>query len=234
MESLLIMLIYQISLKSSVWYSVWSYDRNLLHPRNWSFLSRKHVPLNSGKAFYYLFDWIIERDFDSWMEGFSCFCQQTFGITSNKGSNQKITPGAGHAMRKHVFRHMWTAKTKISLRICTVWSGLSLSANWIIGYYRLYEWRAKAQMIFRTYPGWSDSAHVWRHFFAWGVPDSSAPNIWVLTGVTYTLKAPTKICSRRHSKIFIFQRKQVLTFHVNCLLAIHMKCQDLFSLKNKK
>ena len=28
---------------------------------------------------------------------------------------------------------------------------------------------------------------------------------------------------------FIFQRKQVLTFHVN-----HMKCQDLFSLKKKK
>ena len=35
-----------------------------------------------------------------------------------------------------------------------------------------------------------------------------------------TLKAPNKICSRRHSKIFIFfifQRKQVLIFHVNSL-----------------
>ena len=28
--------------------------------------------------------------------------------------------------------------------------------------------------------------------------------------------------------VFICQRKQVLTFHVNCL---HMKCQNLFSLK---
>ena len=31
----------------------------------------------------------------------------------------------------------------------------------------------------------------------------------------------------------IFQRKQVLTLHVNCL-PIHLKCQDSFSLKNKK
>ena len=30
----------------------------------------------------------------------------------------------------------------------------------------------------------------------------------------------------------IFQRKQVLVFHMNCLQTIHMKCQDLFSLKN--
>ena len=37
-----------------------------------------------------------------------------------------------------------------------------------------------------------------------------------------TLKAPSKICSRRHSKIFFstFQRKQVLTFHVNRLLGM--------------
>ena len=35
-----------------------------------------------------------------------------------------------------------------------------------------------------------------------------------------TLKVPSKICSRQHSNnfFFIFQRKQVLTFHVNCLL----------------
>ena len=53
-----------------------------------------------------------------------------------------------------------------------------------------------------------------------------------------TLKAPSKICSRGHSNFFffIFQRKQVLIFHVNRLLGkqtIHMKCW-LFSEKKKK
>ena len=40
-----------------------------------------------------------------------------------------------------------------------------------------------------------------------------------------TLKAPSKICSRRHSNsffFFFFQRKQILTFHVNRLLGIVM------------
>ena len=42
-----------------------------------------------------------------------------------------------------------------------------------------------------------------------------------------TLKALSKIYSRRHSIYFYFQRKQVLTFHVNHLQMIHMKCLDL-------
>ena len=50
-------------------------------------------------------------------------------------------------MRKRVFGHMWTAEVQISLRISAVWSGPSLSANRIIGYYRMYEWRAKIRMI---------------------------------------------------------------------------------------
>ena len=47
----------------------------------------------------------------------------------------------GHALRKRVFGHMRTAKARISLRI------RCMSANRIIGYYRMYERRAKARMI---------------------------------------------------------------------------------------
>ena len=76
----------------------------------------------------------------------------------------------GLAKRKRVFGHMRTAKVKISLRIRAVWSGPSLSANRIIGYRGMYEWRAKARMILCACAGWSEFAyfaHVRRHFFAW-------------------------------------------------------------------
>ena len=54
----------------------------------------------------------------------------------------------GHAMRKRVFGQLWTAKIQISLRIRADWSGPSLSSNRIIGYYRMYEWRAKPGLYF--------------------------------------------------------------------------------------
>ena len=44
--------------------------------------------------------------------------------------------------------HMQSAKAQISLCINAVWSGPSLSANRIIGYYRIYKWRAKAGWYF--------------------------------------------------------------------------------------
>ena len=53
--------------------------------------------------------------------------------------------GPSHA--KKCLRDMRTAKTQINLHIRAAWSGPSLSANRIIGYYRMFEWRAKAQMI---------------------------------------------------------------------------------------
>ena len=71
--------------------------------------------------------------------------------------------------RKCVFGHMRTAKAQISLRIHTVWSGPSLSANRIIGHYKMYEWRAKAWMILCTCAVLSESAysaHVQRHIFS--------------------------------------------------------------------
>ena len=42
--------------------------------------------------------------------------------------------------------HIQTAKAKIRLRICAVWSGRSLFGNRFIGHYRKYEWRAKTRM----------------------------------------------------------------------------------------
>ena len=38
--------------------------------------------------------------------------------------------------------------------------GPSLSINWIIEYYGMYEWKAKVQMILSAYAGRSESAHL--------------------------------------------------------------------------
>ena len=58
-------------------------------------------------------------------------------------------------MPKSIFGFERTAKAQISLRIRAVWSGPSLSANIIIWYYRIYEWKTKARMIFCACAGWS-------------------------------------------------------------------------------
>ena len=51
--------------------------------------------------------------------------------------------------------------------------------------------------------------------------------------VHLTLKAPSKICSRRHS-IFFFREKSLdISCESSAKQTIHMKCQYLFSLKNK-
>ena len=69
---------------------------------------------------------------------------------------------------------MQTAKAQIRLCVSTVWSGPSLSTNRITGYYRMYEWRAKARLILCSCTGWwsesAQSAHVRRHFFTWHGP----------------------------------------------------------------
>ena len=48
---------------------------------------------------------------------------------------------------KTCVRALRTAKVQIRLRIRAVWSGPTLSTNRAIGYYRMYERRAKAQTI---------------------------------------------------------------------------------------
>ena len=88
-------------------------------------------------------------------------------------SDRQVIFYLDHTMRKLVFRHMWTTKAQIRLRICAVWSGPSLSANRIIRHYTMYEWRAKAQGILCACTGWTEFAqfaHVQMHFFAWYGP----------------------------------------------------------------
>ena len=53
---------------------------------------------------------------------------------------------------------------------------------------------------------------------------------------TLTLKAPSEICSRQHSKIFTFYFSEKTSLDISCESStwqkIHMKCQDLFSSEN--
>ena len=78
---------------------------------------------------------------------------------------------------------IWTAKWKGSLeafahsagpdqtaRIPRSRSGSSLSANIIIGYCKMYYWRANARMILCACAGLSESSHARRHCFAWSGP----------------------------------------------------------------
>ena len=52
-----------------------------------------------------------------------------------------------------------------------------------------------------------------------------------------THKAPSKICTRQHSKIFIFYFSEKTSLDISCESSAwqtnHMKCQDLFSSENK-
>ena len=62
-------------------------------------------------------------------------------------------------MRKRAFGHICgQRRAQISLRIRAVWSGPPLSANRIMGYYRLCEWRAKARMILFACAEWYECA----------------------------------------------------------------------------
>ena len=82
-------------------------------------------------------------------------------------------------MRRRVLEHMRIAKTQISLRICAVWSRPSLSAVRIVGYNRMYQWRANARMILCTCAGWTESAHfARRHFFALRGPWNKQSVVW--------------------------------------------------------
>ena len=75
----------------------------------------------------------------------------------------------GHAMRQSAFGHMRTAKAQISLRIRAGWSGRSLSASIIIGYYWLFQWRVNVQIRIWACVVWfqyAHFAHARRHVFA--------------------------------------------------------------------
>ena len=79
----------------------------------------------------------------------------------------------GSAMQKCVFGHMRIAKSQISLSIHAVWSASLLSANRIIGYYRMLQWTTIARMRPCACAEWCESthfAHAQRHFFLWHGP----------------------------------------------------------------
>ena len=60
------------------------------------------------------------------------------------------------------------------------------------------------------------------------------PIFWENWEIYLTLKVPSKICSRWHSIFFFyFYFSEKTSLDILCE-SIHMKCQDLFSLKNKK
>ena len=71
---------------------------------------------------------------------------------------------------ENVIGQMRTSMAQITLCICTVRWGPSLSAIRIIWYFRMYEWNAKARMILCPCAVWcefTNFAHVRRHFFTW-------------------------------------------------------------------
>ena len=86
----------------------------------------------------------------------------------------------------------------------------------------------------------SDTAEcpIWVHTVCSSL---SVPILWVnivcTKVVSLTLNAPSKICRRRHSKLFFYFSEKT-SLDISCESSawqmIHMKCQDLFSLKNKK
>ena len=50
------------------------------------------------------------------------------------------------------------SKALISLRICAGWSWPFLSANRIIGYYRMHKQRSSSRMVLCLWVGWSESS----------------------------------------------------------------------------
>ena len=76
------------------------------------------------------------------------------------------------------------------------------------------------------------------HKLHWVTPNKKIALLTVEVIKLLTLKAPNKICSRQHSKIFIFYFSEKTSLDISCESSawqmIHMKCQDLFSSENKK
>ena len=84
----------------------------------------------------------------------SRICPRLRQIKDNNLFSLYTSIWAAPVMRKCIFGHKRTAKAQISLRIRAVWSGHSPSANRIIGYYRMYQWRANIRMRLCACVGW--------------------------------------------------------------------------------
>ena len=75
------------------------------------------------------------------------------------------------AIRKRVFRHMWTAKAQI----------------------RIYDWRAKVRMILCARARWPECAALW-HIFAWRGPYYNA---CIPAFLSFTFVSPFSLVFRR-------------------------------------
>ena len=97
-------------------------------------------------------------------------------------------------MRKRIFGHMRTANAQISLRIRAVWSGPSMSANRIIGYHKMCEWKIQVRMVFCVCAGWSESVHFahirWYLFACRGPINNRRPEGDYLKLLIYQKKCP--------------------------------------------
>ena len=95
----------------------------------------------------------------------SHICRAMQGIT--------FSSKLGSAMWKRVFGHTLIAKTQISLRIRAVWSGPSLFAYRIIGYWRIYRYITKVLIRLYCFVGWPGSLllpYVQNTYFLWHGP----------------------------------------------------------------
>ena len=98
-------------------------------------------------------------------------------------------------MQQRVFGHMLTAKAQIRQRIRAVWSGLSLSADRTIGYYRMYQWRANARMRL-----WASVEWTWICAFC-ACSKAQFRKAWPIVKVSIFLKNRHFIIQERFTKL---------------------------------
>ena len=135
-------------------------------------------------------------------------------------------------MRKHVFGHMRTAKAQISLRVRAVWSGPSLSANRFIGYYRMFEWRAKARMTLCACAGWSESVHVAHVECTFSIDiftESLSTSIFWSFKVTWSLLIDLAVSPKYFTKrtMFVYKHNKYLFERVLLLKAPYFSKTDI-------
>ena len=100
------------------------------------------VPRNSRDCYQYYRDYLSGTSYINWPDT-STFATESRNWLCLKQTAQSNNDTYGPSHAPCVFGDMQTAKAQIILRFRAVWSGPSLSANRIIGYYRMYEWSAK-------------------------------------------------------------------------------------------
>ena len=138
-------------------------------------------------------------------------------------------------MNHNVRKSSFVQCTWIILSINAVWSESSLGTFWIA---------KAAKFLHVDKKDWSDCpdvraglSHRWAHVLEALFTEAVTHSYHLESLENLSLKAPSKICSRRHSNfLFYFSEKTSLDIlcESSAKQTIHIKCQDLLSLKNKK